>query len=61
MFQVENYNAAVALQDNFAPDRIKDLRVTAAVYGTDYISMSWTAPGDDIMYGSGKLLLHLLL
>ena len=53
MFQVENFDAAVALQDNFAPDRIRDLVLTEAVYGTDKVTMRWTSPGDDIMYGTG--------
>ena len=49
---MSNFDAAVALQDNFPPDKIRDLRLTAARFGTDYVVVSWTAPGDDVTYGT---------
>ena len=61
MFQVENFDAAVTLQDNFAPDRIRDLVLTEAVYGTDKVTMRWTSPGDGIMYGTGMYYLYRCL
>jgi len=51
VINVENFDAAIAAQDNFAPDRIRDLRLTAAKFGTDFVTVSWTAPGDDVTYG----------
>ena len=54
VISVSNFDAAVALQDNFPPDKIRDLRLTAARFGTDYVVVSWTAPGDDVTYGTGQ-------
>ena len=53
VIRVKNFDTAVALQDNFPPDRIRDLRLTAAKFDTDYVVVSWTAPGDDATYGKG--------
>jgi len=52
VISVSDFDAAIAAQDNFPPDRIRDLRLTAAKFGTDFVSVSWTAPGDDVTYGT---------
>ena len=54
MFEVVNYDPTIASQDNFAPDKITDLRIIESVYGTDFFTIGWTAPGDDKAYGNGK-------
>ena len=42
--------------DAVAPDTVRDLKLQAAVPGSGEFVISWTAPGDDPGYGSGKLL-----
>jgi len=52
---VTQFDAAIAQQDNFPPDKITDLQLSVAIYGTDYITMQWTAPGDNLSYGTGRV------
>ena len=54
---MENFDPVIASQDNFAPGRISDLTVEEAIYGTDYFTIKWTTPGDDLTYGTGALSL----
>ena len=56
---MENFDPVIASQDNFAPGRISDLTVEEAIYGTDYFTIRWTTPGDDLTYGIGALLLFI--
>ncbi|XP_067931207.1 calcium-activated chloride channel regulator 1-like [Watersipora subatra] len=52
MFQVEGFDLTIASQDNFAPSKITDLRIVESIYGTDYFTFGWTAPGNDLTYGT---------
>lgn len=52
-FFVSDFDPVIAAQDNFAPDRIRDLRLAVAVYGSNNITLEWTAPGDDLYTGTG--------
>ena len=40
--------------DAVAPDTVRDLKLQAAVPGSGEFVISWTAPGDDPGYGSGR-------
>lgn len=60
-FIVRNFDASVAAQDNFEPDRIRDLTLAAAVYGASDITVKWTAPGDDLDQGTGILCVTSLI
>ena len=42
--------------DEVPPETVSDLKLVAAVPGSGEFVISWTAPGDDPGYGSGKLL-----
>ena len=40
--------------DAVAPDTVRDLKLQAAVPGSGEFVLSWTAPGDDPGYGTGR-------
>lgn len=54
MFLLDSFDPDIAAQDNFAPQQIRDLDLLQAIYGEDYITLGWTAPGDDLDWGTGK-------
>ena len=59
MFQVVNFDSTIASQDNFAPDKITDLKIVESIYGTDYFTIGWTTPGDDKSYGTGSVMIEM--
>lgn len=44
--------------DIFPPGTVIDLRVTASSFENKTVTLMWTAPGDDLDNGAGKLTIH---
>ena len=45
-----------ATEDNIAPSRITDLKVLKILRYRNSIALTWTAPGDDLDTGKGKVV-----
>ena len=48
-------------KDYIAPGRIIDLRVTATSFDEASVTLSWSAPGDDLDSGAGMYLLYFVV